>query len=108
MIPKKKEWKLPHESSSKDEGKEYQNLKIEKSNLEKGDCSDNRAPIKVEVEINIKPYVGDMNTLKLNQWIQQWEFYFIVHEVNGAHTIYFSHLKMECHTLTLWESDVVS
>jgi hypothetical protein len=46
--------------------------------------------------------------LKLNQWLQQLEVYFSVHEVSGAQRISFAHLKLEGHALTWWESDAIA
>jgi len=45
--------------------------------------------------------------LKLNQWLQQLEVCFSVHEVSGAQRITFVCLKLG-HALTWWESDVIA
>jgi hypothetical protein len=43
----------------------------------------------------------------MNQWLQQMEVYFNVHEVTGKQKIAFSQLKLEGHALAWWESDAV-
>jgi len=40
--------------------------KLEKSKLEKRCCNKNKALLKVEAKIDIKPYVGENDALKLN------------------------------------------
>jgi hypothetical protein len=52
--------------------------------------------------------LGEIDALKLNQWLQYLEVYFSVHEVSEAQRISFSHLKLEGHALTWWESDVIA
>jgi hypothetical protein len=64
MMPKKKEQRLPHESSF--EGEHEKNPKIENLNLDKGYCNEHQRPLKVKVEININPIVSEINYLKLN------------------------------------------
>jgi hypothetical protein len=44
----------------------------------------------------------------LNQWLQQLEIYFGVHEVSKAHIISFVCLKLEGHALMWWESDAIA
>ena len=36
---------------------------------------------KVEVKVEIKPYQGDIDVVKLNQWLQQLKVYFNVHNI---------------------------
>lgn len=35
----------------------------------------------MEEHVDIKPYQGEIDTLKLNHWLQQLEVYFSVHYV---------------------------
>jgi hypothetical protein len=62
----------------------------------------------VEAKVDIKPYVGEVYAIRMNQWLQQMEVYFSVHEVTGKQNIYFSQLNLEGHALEWWESDRVS
>jgi hypothetical protein len=43
--------------------------------------SKTHVPFHVEAKVDIKPYVGEVDAIKLNQWLQQMEVYFSVHEV---------------------------
>jgi hypothetical protein len=54
---------------------------------------------KMEVKVDINPYQGDINKLKLNHWLQQQEFYFNIHRIDEQ-KISFSKLKLEGHALT--------
>jgi hypothetical protein len=58
--------------------------------------------------VDIKPYTREVDVIKLNQWMQQMEVYFSMHEVTGKQNIVFSWLKLEGHALAWWESDAVS
>jgi hypothetical protein len=40
--------------------------------------------------VDIKPYVGEVDAIKLNQWLQQMEVYFSVHEVTRKKKIAFA------------------
>jgi hypothetical protein len=62
----------------------------------------------VDAKVEIKPYTGEVDVIRLNQWLQKMEVYFNMHEVTGKKKIYFSRLKLEGHALTWWESDAVS
>jgi hypothetical protein len=42
-----------------------------------------KAPFYVEAKVDIKPYVGEVDAIKLNQWLQQMDMYISVHEVSG-------------------------
>jgi hypothetical protein len=57
--------------------------------------------------VKIKPYVREVNAIRMNQWIQYMELYFNVHEVIVKQKIAFTWLKLEGHALTWWKSDVV-
>jgi hypothetical protein len=58
---------------------------------------------KMEVKVDIKPYQGEIDALKLNHWLQQLEVYFSVHNIDEEQKISFSRLKLEGHALTWWE-----
>jgi hypothetical protein len=49
-------------------------------------------------------YVREVDAIRLNQWLQQMEFYYNVHELIGKQNIYFARLKLEIHALAWWES----
>jgi len=72
------------------------------------ECNKTWAPFKVEAKIYIKPYVDEIDALKLNQWLQHLEVYFSVHEVSGAQIISFTYLMLEGHALTWWENDAIA
>jgi hypothetical protein len=57
----------------------------------------------MEVKVDIKTYQGDIDTLKLNHWLQQLEFYFSVHHIDEGKNISFSRLNLQGHALTWWE-----
>jgi hypothetical protein len=75
-----------------------------------GECNyyKKRVPFYVEAKVDIKPYIKEVDVIRLNQWLQQMEVYFNVHEVTRKQNIYFSRLKLEGHALTWWESDTIS
>jgi hypothetical protein len=54
--------------------------------------------------VDINPYQGDIDSLKLNHWLQQLEVYFIIHHINEEPKISFVRLKLEDQALTSWES----
>jgi hypothetical protein len=57
----------------------------------------------MEVKVDINPYQGEIDALKLNHWLQQLEFYFSIHHIDEEKKISFSRLKLEGHALTWWE-----
>jgi hypothetical protein len=57
----------------------------------------------MEEKVDINPYQGEIDELKLNHWLRQLEFYFIVHHIDKEQKISFSQLKLEGHSLTAWE-----
>jgi hypothetical protein len=54
----------------------------------------------MEAKVEINPYQGEINALKLNHWLQQIEVYFSVHHIDEGKNISFSKLKLEGHALT--------
>jgi len=54
----------------------------------------------MEEKVYIKPNQGDIDALNLNQWLQQLEFYFSVHNIEEEQKILFTQLKLEVHALT--------
>jgi hypothetical protein len=58
---------------------------------------------KMEVKVDIKPYQGEIDVVKLNHWLQQLEVYFNVHNIDEEKKFSFSQLKLEGHALTWWE-----
>jgi hypothetical protein len=58
----------------------------------------------MEVKVDINPYQGEIDALKLNHWLQQLEVYFSVHHIDEGKKISFARLKLEGHALTWWES----
>jgi hypothetical protein len=57
----------------------------------------------MEDKLDIKPYQGDINALKMNNWLQQLEVYFSVHHIDEEKKISFARMKLEGHALTWWE-----
>jgi hypothetical protein len=57
----------------------------------------------MEAKVDIHPYQGEVDVLKMNHWLQQLEFYFSVHHIDEEHKISFARLKLEGHALTWWE-----
>jgi hypothetical protein len=58
---------------------------------------------KVGVKVNIKPYQGDIDVIKSNQWYQQLQVYFNVHNIEEEKNISFSPLKLEGHAQIWWK-----
>jgi hypothetical protein len=54
----------------------------------------------MEAKVDIKPYQGENDALKLNNWLQQLGFYFNVHLVDEEQKISFTRLKLEGRALT--------
>ena len=57
----------------------------------------------MEARVDIKPYQGEIDALKLNHLLQQLEVYFSIHQIDKEQKISFARLKLEGHTLTWWE-----
>ena len=55
---------------------------------------------KMEVKVDIKPYQGEINAIQLNNWLQQLEVYFSVHNIHEEKEISFSQLKLEGYAST--------
>jgi hypothetical protein len=53
--------------------------------------------------VDLKPYQGEINVVKLNQWLQQLEVYFNVHSIRENKNISFNPLKLENNAQTWWE-----
>jgi hypothetical protein len=49
----------------------------------------------MEEKVDINPYQGEIDALKLNYWLQQLEVYFSVHDIDEEHRISFARLKLE-------------
>jgi hypothetical protein len=57
----------------------------------------------MKTKVDINPYQGEINALKLNHWLQQLEVYFSIHHKDEEHKILFTRLKLEGYALTWWE-----
>jgi hypothetical protein len=57
----------------------------------------------MELKVDINPYQGEIDALKMNHWLQQLEVYFSIHHIDEGKKISFSRLKLEGHALTWWE-----
>jgi hypothetical protein len=81
-----------------------------KTGPETGEWNYNKThvPFHAEAKVEIKPYAGEVDAIRLNQWLQWMQVYFNVHEVTKKQKIVFSWLKLEGHALTWWESDAVN
>ena len=55
---------------------------------------------KMEAKVDIKPYQGEIDALKLNHWLQHLEFYLSVHHIDQEQKRSFSRSKLEGHALT--------
>ena len=54
----------------------------------------------METKVDIKSYQGEINNLKLNNWLQQLEVYFSIHKIDEEQKNSFVWLKLEGHALT--------
>jgi hypothetical protein len=54
----------------------------------------------MEAKVNIKQYQGEINVIKFNNWLQQLEGYFSLHNIEEEHIISLARLKLEGHALT--------
>jgi hypothetical protein len=43
----------------------------------------------METKVDIKPYQGDIDALKLNNYLQQLDVYFSVHNIDDEQKIFF-------------------
>ena len=59
-----------HSSDEKNGGDEKP--KVEKPEMETGECSKTQAPFKVKAIIDIKTNASEIDALKLNQWLKEW------------------------------------
>jgi len=78
-----------------------------KTNTNMGECiyKKTQVPFCVEAKVDIKPYVREVDSIKLNHWPQKMEVYFSVHDLIKKQNIAFAWLKLEDHALGSWESD---
>ena len=53
----------------------------------------------MDAKVDIKPYVGEVDVIKMKQWLQQVELYLSVHEVIARQIILFRQLNLEGHAL---------
>jgi hypothetical protein len=58
---------------------------------------------KMEEKLDINPYQGEIDALKMSHWLQQLEVYSSVHHIDEEQKICFSRFKLEGHALTWWE-----
>jgi hypothetical protein len=49
----------------------------------------------MEEKVDINPYQGDIDALRLNHRLQQLKFYFGVHHIDEEKNISFARLKLE-------------
>jgi hypothetical protein len=54
----------------------------------------------MEAKVDIKPYQGEINSLKLNHSLQQLDVYFSDHHIDEMKNISFARLKLQGHALT--------
>lgn len=54
----------------------------------------------MEAKVDIRPYQGEINVVKLNHWLQQLEVYSTIHHIEEEQEILFAKLKLEGHALT--------
>ena len=50
--------------------------------------------LEMEAKVDIKSYQGEIDALKLNNWLQQLEVYFSIHQIDEEKKISFSRLKL--------------
>lgn len=62
-----------------DQEDEINQLKKQPRNDQPSSSVVNQSLFKVEEKVNIKPYHGEIDVVKLNHWLQQLEVYFSVH-----------------------------
>jgi hypothetical protein len=83
-------------------GKElWKELEKEQSRLSVINSS--QSLLNMEAKVDINPYQGDIDSLKLNHWLKQLEVYFSVHHIDEEQKILFARLKLEIDALTWWE-----
>jgi hypothetical protein len=54
----------------------------------------------MEAKVDINPYQGEIDALKMNHWMHQLEIYFNVHHIDEEQNISFGRLTLEGHALT--------
>jgi hypothetical protein len=81
--PKKESWKEP-----------------KKEKLSSSTINPSQYLFNMEEKVDINPYQGEIDALKLNHWLQQLEVYFNIHHIDEEQKISFSRLKLEGHALT--------
>jgi len=57
----------------------------------------------MEEKVDINTYQGEINTIKLNHWLHQLEFYFNIHLIDEEYKKSFVRLKLGGNYLTWWE-----
>jgi len=58
----------------------------------------------MEEKVSIKLYQGEIDALRLNNWLQHLEVHFNIHHIKEDENISFVRLKLEVHSLIWWES----
>jgi Ty3 transposon capsid-like protein len=71
---------------------------------DEGEPNTSKTPFRVEAKVEIRPYDGQMEPEKLNNWIRQLEVYFSCYSFSDKEKISFSRLKMDGYALLWWES----
>jgi hypothetical protein len=78
-----------HEDSRKESQKES-----EKQQLISSVINPSHSLFNMEVKLDINPYQGEIDALKLNHWLQQLEVYFSVHCIDKRKMNSFARLKL--------------
>jgi hypothetical protein len=58
---------------------------------------------KVERKVDVKPYQGDNNVIKLNQWLKKLEVYLNFPNIGEDQNISFARPMFESHAQNWWE-----
>jgi len=57
----------------------------------------------MEEKVDLNPYQGEIDVVKLNHWLQQVQVYFNIHHIDEEKNISFDRVKLEGHSLTWWK-----
>jgi hypothetical protein len=88
---KSKDNEDPEKESQKELGKEQPTSSV---------VNPSQSLFKMEAKVDIKPYQGEINSLKLNHSLQQLDVYFSDHHIDEMKNISFARLKLQGHALT--------
>ncbi|KAL6289150.1 hypothetical protein ACE6H2_006660 [Prunus campanulata] len=104
-VKKRMQFSEEEEESAEEFGADQsQDKESDADKASKSKTSMNGLKIDVKIDIPVHVYDGEINTEKLDNWIDQLETYYTIYEYNNHESINFATLKLTKHALTWWKA----